>query len=190
MRVIIIHGTEGSPETAWFTWLADKVRAAGHEALIPAFPTPKGQKLDRWRAVVHDEVGQLQPDDVLVGHSVGGTFMVRLLEKMPYPIAASFFVAPFINSLNEPEYDHLTATFVGSANWDFVKRNAGRSFVYYGDDDPWVPAAEGNLFVEKLGAKLTVVPGGKHLGDAHGCTELPPLWEDLATVLDPGVDTR
>ena len=48
LRVVILHGAYGRPDSNWFLWLAERVQAAGHETLLPRFPTPQGQSLEAW----------------------------------------------------------------------------------------------------------------------------------------------
>jgi predicted alpha/beta hydrolase family esterase len=53
-----------------------------------------------------------------------------------------------------------------SYDFDFEKINSkiGKSYVVYGDNDPYVPATEPPLFAEKLSSEIHIVPGGKHCG--------------------------
>ena len=48
LRVVILHGAYGRPDSNWFLWLAERVQATGHETLLPRFATPQGQSLEAW----------------------------------------------------------------------------------------------------------------------------------------------
>ena len=96
LRAVIIHGTYGSADGNWFPWLASHVRELGHESAVPQFPTPTSQNLSSWLRVFDDQVGPLSSNTILVGHSLGVAFILRLLERTADPIAGAFLVAGFL----------------------------------------------------------------------------------------------
>ena len=59
-----------------------------------------------------------------------------------------------------------------------IKAKIDKSFVVYGDNDPYVPATEPPLFAEKIGSEIYVIPGGRHCGSNF--KEFPLVF-DLAT---------
>lgn len=184
-RVIILHGTEGAPDQAWFPWLKKKVEQMKNDCDVPKLPTPEGQELSEWMRVFKEEhISSLTQNDILVGHSVGATFALRLLEQSASPVHATFLVSGFTNPLDDPEMESLLETFVGTIDWERVKANAGKVYVYHGSDDPWVPVSESKQIAQKLDGKLTIIPDGEHLGESHGYKELPQLWKDLKPLLD------
>jgi len=114
LRVVIVHGRYGSASRNWFPRLAERVRELGHEAIVPQFPTPTGQNLSRWLRVFDEQAGSLSCNTILVGHSLGVAFILRLLERTGEPIAGAFLVAGFLGarglllrSLN-PHQDRLS----------------------------------------------------------------------------------
>src|SRR5713226_1018540 len=80
-HVVIIHGSYGRPTENWFPWLAEQVQSYGHVVTIPALPTPAGQNIDAWKQAFREQVGALTPNMLLVGHSMGDRFTLRLLEE-------------------------------------------------------------------------------------------------------------
>jgi hypothetical protein len=48
LRVIVLHGAHGGPDTNWFPWLHAALNAEGIEVLRPRFPTPQDQSLEAW----------------------------------------------------------------------------------------------------------------------------------------------
>lgn len=93
MKIAILHGTKGTPEANWFPWLASKLENLGHEVIVPRFPTPENQSLIVWRDVFVQSFGQLTKDTILIGHSIGAVFSLRLLEMSTCQIAATLLVA-------------------------------------------------------------------------------------------------
>lgn len=180
MRVVIIHGTQGSPEGNWFPWLAERATERGADAVVPAFPTPDGQSLSAWERVAEDSIGDLDSSTVLVGHSLGATFALRLLERANEPIASTFLVSGVLGRLGIEEFDRLNASFVEDAfDWGSI-RSACHSFhVYSGDDDPYVPLAMGKEIASGVGVELDVVHGGGHINTEAGYTHFDRLLSDL-----------
>jgi len=183
-RVIIIHGSYGGPSENWFPWLAHEVRRHGHEAVVPAFPTPAGQSLATWQAIFRREFGEIAPDMVLVGHSLGAGFILDLLEEAEQPVAGTFLVSGFVGSLGLDEFDLVNQTFVcRNFQWQRISRNAGDAHVYNSDNDPYVPLAKGQEIADRLGVTLTVVSNGGHINTSAGFSAFPLLLQDLTTLL-------
>ena len=101
-------------EENWFPWMKAELEKKGHQVIIPDFPTPSGQKIANWFAVFDEqaipEISRAQAQNqpvILVGHSVGATFLLSVLERWPAlePAHATFLVAGFTGTLGIPEID-------------------------------------------------------------------------------------
>ncbi|TAH37623.1 MAG: hypothetical protein EYC62_01695 [Alphaproteobacteria bacterium] len=186
MKAIIIHGTKGSPQGNWFPWLAGQLQTQGFDVQVPHMPTPDGQNLQNWLAAF-DRI-RLDQNTILIGHSMGAGFILRLLEHGG-PICGAILVAPFMAALGLPEYDVLNKSFVeGPVDWQKIKSNSREFRVIAGDDDPYVPFMASKQVADGLGCPLTVIPGGKHLNAESGYTEFPILRDmvlDLAKAEKP-----
>jgi predicted alpha/beta hydrolase family esterase len=68
-KVIIIHGTGGNPDNNWFPWLKDKLITLSQNVIVPSFPTIKGQSLNAWQRAFKEQVGPMEPNMILIGHS-------------------------------------------------------------------------------------------------------------------------
>ncbi|HII29977.1 hypothetical protein COT48_02585 [Candidatus Woesearchaeota archaeon CG08_land_8_20_14_0_20_47_9] len=78
--IIIIHGAYGSPEENWIPWLKRELERLGCRVYVPRFPTPKGQTLDNWMRVFEDFKEYVDEDTIFIGHSLGPSFILNLLE--------------------------------------------------------------------------------------------------------------
>jgi uncharacterized protein len=184
-EIVIVHGTGGDPEENWFPWLAEEVRKRGHRAILPTFPTPEGQELDRWLAVLEEEVGELTPDTVLVGHSLGAGFILRALERSDAKVAATFLVSGFVGELGQEGFDPLNAPFFRDEfDWDRIQGSSSVFQAYLGSDDPYVPRAKGEEVAAFLGIPLIVIDGGGHLNTAAGFTTFEQLLDDMSPILE------
>ena len=188
LRVVIIHGAYGGPDSNWFPWLAERVEAAGHEALLPRFPTPRSQSPEAWLDAYDRQVNDAVPRSrtILVGHSLGVAFALRLAARAgatdPYHLA--FLAAGFWGALGLPDYDSINAAFFAPLDWRTARAGCGAGVACYaGDDDPYVPLRFSREIAERLGAPLRVIPGGKHLNAENGMTTFSELAADLNAAL-------
>ena len=201
MQYLIMHGSYGSPEENWFRRLEKQLTDQGHTVILEQFP------VDDWDAVNKvgsERIAQYSPvqslvvwDDfflehilprlkqqptVFIGHSIAPVFMLHMLEKYDFTLSGAVFVAPFFDIPKNPatwQFYPINKTFYRT-DFDFekIKSKLGRSYVVYGDDDPYVPATEPPLFATKLGSEISVVKGGGHCG---GIFKEFPLVLDLTS---------
>jgi predicted alpha/beta hydrolase family esterase len=183
-RVIILHGSYGTPTGNWFPWLAKHVQSYGHSVALPTFPTPVGQSLTSWKQAFRAQVGRLTPDTIVVGHSMGAGFTLRLLEESEHPILGTFLAAGFIGALGLPDYDRINASFFASPfDWQTIGKLAGYVRVYASDDDPYVPLEHTNEIARQLATPLTIIQGGAHLNEETHFVTFPQLLEDIKPLL-------
>ena len=183
-HVVIVHGTMGSPEGNWFPWISEKLRADNIDVSVPTFPTPGDQNLESWLATFSDAIGNPDSNFVLVGHSIGAAFVLRVLERIDTPVKAVFLVAGFTHELGNPEFDQLNASFVNrNFDWEKIRGNAEIFRIYNGDDDPYVPLAQGQELAERLGVMCHVIRNGGHLNASSGYTRFDKLLKDIKDVL-------
>ncbi|MGD9680933.1 MAG: RBBP9/YdeN family alpha/beta hydrolase [Candidatus Obscuribacterales bacterium] len=185
MRIIVIHGSYGSPEGNWFPWLKRELESSGHQVLIPRFPTPGDQSLTIWKAVLADEVERIDSSCILIGHSIGAGFVLNILEDLASePVRASCLIAGFLGDLGLPDFDSINNSFVNrDFDWARIKASAGDLLVMSGDNDPYVPLDRGKELAERLSVSLEIVPGGGHLNAESGFTSFPLLVEKLRPYL-------
>jgi predicted alpha/beta hydrolase family esterase len=180
-NILIVHGAGNNPSGNWFPWLKRELEQAGHAVIVPAFPTPEGQTFPAWHAVAQAALKNLDPaDTILVGHSTGAGFVLRLAELTGSPYRAVFSVCPFVRDLGLDPYDRLNATFVHHAfNSTRIKRGAHILFCFAGSDDPYVPLPCAREAADLAGAELTVVAKGGHLNAESGYLEFPLLCDKI-----------
>lgn len=184
MRVIIIHGAYGSPKENWIPWLKNELEKLGCEVTVPRFPTPKGQKLNKWLEILNNTIQKWDEDIIFVGHSLGPALILKKIEELGKPIKAAFLVSGFIGKLGLAEFDPINASFFEkSFNWAKIKNNCKKFFVYNSDNDPYVSLSKGEELAKNLGVKLNVIHNAGHINAAAGYTKFPRLLEDIKRVL-------
>lgn len=89
-------------------------------------PTPDGQNLLNWVSEFSRQVGVIDEGTTLIGHSLGATFLLRILERQKAPVAQSVFVAGLLDKIGIAEYDQLNWSFIETSyDWVTIRRNAG-----------------------------------------------------------------
>jgi predicted alpha/beta hydrolase family esterase len=123
---------------------------------------------------------------LLIGHSTGAPFLMRMAEEADEADEAYgglFAVAPFARLLGTEKFDRLNASFLEKPfDWVRVRAGARRRVCFIGDNDPYVPLAEAEDVAKALEAERCVVKKGGHLNAAAGFTQFPEL---LAAILAP-----
>lgn len=180
---LLIHGAFGTPDENWFPWLSVELEALGYEVMAPTFPTPEGQNLLAWEAVMTTYLDQLGSDSIIIGHSLGVSFGLRLIKRLDHPVHAFFGASGFAEKLGDPTFDHINQTFV-TRDWDWekIKAQCANFYLYHGDDDPYVPTNCAQNLAERLEAPLQIVSNGGHLNEAAGFTEFLQLLEDIKSI--------
>lgn len=174
-NAFIFHGTSGYPEENWFPWLKKKLQARGYNVIIPQFPTPENQTPEAWIQVFDQYKNFYTPDTIVFGHSLGGTFLLRLLEKSPIKIKAAYFIATPIGILPIKNYETDKPFLKKPFNWGKIKTKAERFIVFHSDNDPFVSLENGKNLAQNLNTDLTFIPKAGHFNKSAGYTKFDSL---------------
>jgi len=183
----IFHGTVGHPQENWFPWLKTALNECGFFTLVPQFPTPEKQSLSNWLRVMEPHFPLMNEETILIGHSVGGIFALRILEQLSMPIRAAFVVGSYIGideikgyTLSQQEL-FLQTPF----DWKKIRANAHNLYVYHSDNDPNVTLDNGNALANHLGITLSFLPNCGHFNEAAGMLKFPALLSDIESLDNP-----
>ena len=184
-NVFIFHGTEGYPKENWFPWMKEKLEAEGCKVTVPQFPTPPvvPAKISEWFDVLENYEKEITGDTILIGHSLGGIFTLRILEKLNHPVKAAVFVGTSIGVRPILNYDRDMSFSGFDFDWSNIKNKAKNFIVYHSDTDPYVGLGNGEQLAKNLGVKLTFVPNAGHFNKKAGYTEFPDLLEKLKLLI-------
>ncbi len=184
---LIIHGSYTKTHHNWFPWLQEQLESQlGYNAFLPQFPQAEEQNLANWFHVIDEMMPLFDESSILVGHSCGAVFALRILEKLEKPIKAAFIVSGFTSLLGNPElakYDEVNKTFIEEPfDWKKIKQNVKHLFVYHGDNDPYVPLEQAQEIAKGTGAEFKVVPGAGHFNIQTGYTKFQLLLDDIGSL--------
>jgi len=123
----------------------------------------------------------LNKNTIVVGHSLGVSFLLSVLEKLNTPINAAFFISGFTGLLNH-SIDEINKSFVNrSFDWQKIKQNCPEFFVFHSDNDPYVPLQKAKDLAKNLGVDVILVKNAGHFNQATGYIKFPLLLEMIKT---------
>lgn len=180
-NAIIIHGTEGYPEENWFPWLKQELENMGYRVFVPQFPSPPKvpAKIAEWFNVLKNYEQHINEDTILIGHSLGGIFTLRILERLKHPVKAAIFVGTPIGARPILNYDWDSSFSGFSFDWKSIMKKASHFAVFQSDDDPYVSLGNGEALARKLNVKLNFVPNAGHFNSKAGYNKFPLLLEKI-----------
>lgn len=176
-NILIFHGTEGYPEENWFPWLKEQLEDLGHAVYVPQFPSPPviPAKIIEWFDVLKNYDKYIDENTIIVGHSLGGVFTLRILEKLQNPIYTAVFVGTPIGIKPILNYDRDKSFSGFDFNWKSISKNAQNFLVFQSDNDPYVSLGNGEELAKKLDVHLNFVPNAGHFNIKAGYTKFELL---------------
>ncbi|OGJ60375.1 hypothetical protein A3A67_04780 [Candidatus Peribacteria bacterium RIFCSPLOWO2_01_FULL_51_18] len=173
----MLHGLGGSPEENWFPWFKRRLEPLGHKIINPQFPHAEAPSLTEWLRAFQEHRENMPEKTVIIGHSLGATFALRVLERLSAPVLGAFLVAPVSGKMGN-DFDPLVKNFLEAGfDWEKIRRNSGYFTVLHGEGDPFIPLEQSQELAKNLGCRLVIVPEGGHLSKSAGFTEFPALLE-------------
>ncbi len=155
----------------------------GFEVIRPAMPKAHNARYESWKNTfealfVASKSAQEQEKLILVGHSLGGMFLVKYLAENDFTsrfskqVVGTFLVAAPFDSENGKKIPFFG---VPSDVSRFAKQSA-QIYLYHSKDDPVVPFSELEKFKERLPeAKIRTFEDRQHFNQEH----FPELVEDI-----------
>ncbi|VVC03552.1 Serine hydrolase [Candidatus Bilamarchaeum dharawalense] len=181
-NVFIIHGTGGHPQENWFPWLNAELTKLRMRVIVPQFPTPENQTPKTWFDVFEKYKGDFTQDSILVAHSLGGAFALRILEQSNVRIKATFLVAAPIGVRPIKNWDG-DQPFIGQPfDWTRIKQNGGRITVFHSEDDQMVSVGNERTLAKNLDAEFVGLPTAGHFNAKAGYTKFELLLDRIKMI--------
>ena len=140
----------------------------GFEVIYPKMPNPMNAKYEEWKIIFNKLSPFLKNNFILLGHSLGATFLAKCLSenKFPKKIKATFLIAVPFGYIN----------FIFPKNLKKLQKQGGRIFIYHSKDDKVVPFSNVKRFKKALPEAKTVIFKNKgHFNQ----TSFPELVKDI-----------
>lgn len=182
-NALIIHGTEGNPEENWFPWLKKQLETYGYQVTVPQFPTPQNQDPGHWFATLQPYISSFNEKTLLIGHSCGGAFLLKVLEEIRTKVKVAVFVAASAG-VKPIKYYEVDRPFVEKPfNWEKIRQSADHFFVFHSEDDPLICLENGEKIAQELGTELIRLKDAGHFNAKAGYKTFELLLEKLKPVL-------
>ena len=180
IKIYYVHGwASNSIGPTWISWLKEECEKNGIEFIAFKMPNPGNPKISEWVEFLRDNIGELDEDTFLLGHSIGCQTILRYLESLPKDekIGGCIFVAGWFNLLEnayEDENDKKIAVPWIETDIDFnkVKKHTNNFVAIFSEDDPCVPVSDAELFKERLGARVIIKQHNGHFDDSKKIDEI------------------
>jgi predicted alpha/beta hydrolase family esterase len=175
-QILFIHGAGNQHNPLGSGKLVASLRqqlGSDYLVLAPDMPDPDHPRYLPWRDQIEQELGKLDVDALLIGHSLGGSMLLKCLAEGTYqkPIAGLFLVAVPYWGKQDWELEYAVPD-------DFASRlpPIRQLFLYHSRSDEDVPFSSLRHYQEQLPQATVRVLDGKE----HSFTEgLPLLAQDI-----------
>lgn len=167
-QALILHGTDATPQSNWFTWLKGKLEKDGYKVWLPQLPNS-----DTPNTKVYTDFLLSEPDftfddeTIIIGHSSGAVEVLHLLQKLSddTKIKAAFLVSAFKDDLG---WDALGGLFDEPFDFASIKTKAGKFTFLHSDNDPYCPIEHAQYLSGQVGGELIIKSGQGHFNTELG----------------------
>jgi hypothetical protein len=166
LAFLILHGWQGSGPDHWQTWLAERLRADGHDVRYPDLPDADDPHLEAWLATLEAERAAHDPATV-VCHSLACCLWLHHMARGAEPADRVLLVAPPCLDPAPPEF----ASFFPVPRDPSLGVNAR---LVCTDNDPFCASAAG-VYGVRLGIEIDVLPGAGHINPDAGFGPWPAV---------------
>ena len=173
LRVLILHGWNGSEPPHWQDWLANKLQSEGIVVSFPELPGKDHPDKDEWIAAVLEEIDRFKPNAV-VCHSLGCTLWFHLVNGQTIEgIDKLLLVAP---PYNKTEIATIDTFFPVETPSNLQAKNA---LLVVSDDDPYLTMKQAGELFQTLDIKTKILQEAGHINSDSGFGPLPLAYEYL-----------
>lgn len=177
-KALILHGTDGTPESNWFGWLKGRLEEQGYAVWLPQLPGAEAPSAAAYTAflLANEDFG-FDDETVLIGHSSGAVEILNLLQHLPEgsQVKAAVLVSAFRDDLG---WVALRGLFVEPLDFEVIRRRCGKFVFVHSDNDPYCPLEQPKYLAVQTGGELVVLAGQGHFN-----LELGPQYAEFPELL-------
>lgn len=147
------------------------------EVLNPKMPNSQNAKYSEWKIYFERIIPHLNDELILIGHSLGGTFLAKYLSENNFSkkIKALILIAPPFNTPTK----HPLADFILIRNLDNLKIQVEKIILFHSKDDKVVPYPNSKHYMKQLrNAELVSFENKGHFTEDH----FPELVEIIKNI--------
>ncbi len=181
-NVILLHGWEGTGKSNWFPEITDYLKKNGIDVYHPDFPNTNHPKYAEWKEFFQKEIQpKLQPNSIVVGHSLGCGFLQKYLSEENIKIGEIVFVAPTVGDCG---VDEIKDFFTEEFNYEKIKNSADNIFIIAGGKDKYITSDEFKFLAKKLNAHFNFYENLGHFLENTSIEILEFFKKTVQSVLD------
>lgn len=187
MRIVLIPGYKATPESNFFPWLNDELRKRGHDVVVANLPSPEAPNRDEWTKALLDQVGPIDDETIVVGHSLGGASALRFMEAAEArstPHALVLVATPWMIGSEQ-----FRGFFMTELDYEVLMWKASKIAVIHSVDDHVIPFDHAEKYAKVLHARLIEVQDAGHFQGAEYPIILQTIEELIAepVIYEPGM---
>jgi predicted alpha/beta hydrolase family esterase len=178
-KFLILHGTDGTPDSNWFMWLKGVLVGKGHKVWLPQLPDADKPSTEKYtKFLLSNPDFKFDKDTIIIGHSSGAVEILNLLQHLPNDavIKAAILVSVFKDDL---KWDSLTELFTEPLDFKAIKSHCPKFIFVHSDNDPYSPIEHSKYLARGTGGRLTVLEGQGHFN-----TEIGPQYKQFPQLLE------
>lgn len=172
--VLFIHsaGAQGPKQgSSGFLATLEKSLGAGYSVRHPEMPKPEKPEYNAWKVLIGKELSKVETGGVLVGHSLGGSVLLKYLaeEQCARTFSALFLVAAPYWGLPKWNRDD----FILERGFSRKVTQVRKIFIYHTKDDKIISQEHVDRYAKTIPhATIRIVEGYGHGFETRECPEL------------------
>lgn len=187
MKCIIVHGfnSKGKElveqgrrpqnERDWIPWLKERLEEKNHEAYNPSMPKFWEPFYEEWKE--RFEQFEIDENTVLVGHSLGGGFLLKYLSENKIKVKKLVLVAPSV--IGPEEFPQIKGFYNFNLDTSLSERTDDM-VVFFSDNDFSRINESVEYLKTKLDCRFIELKGQDHfIRKDMGTVEFPELLEEV-----------
>jgi leucyl-tRNA synthetase len=162
-NIVLIHGFNSDSKQNWQPWLKGELERMGHKVFGLDLPNPSRPLIDEQVDYILKNT-KIDKNTILVGHSLGGAVILRLLERTKSKI----YKVVIVDSPIRPKFnDKERLPLLNAHDWKFdfkkIKKNSENFVVLADSDYVTVPKEQLDELAKELDARyITSKPNAPH----------------------------
>lgn len=186
-NLIIIHGYNGGIDHTFGPYIEKEAEKRDIKVYSPKFPLAQEATYKGWKEIFDKYVkeGIINENTIMIGHSIGATFIPRYLADHNLSICLYIGLAGFLDDCSGRE--EISRVFYRFKPKDEEAKKSitlmNHRYAIYSDNDHINPKEELERFADFYEAKKVFVPGIGHMGQKVKIREIPQIIQIIDEII-------